>query len=141
MCLVGIWVLVPSVRNWVDLQMIDRQTSSHHLLLEMSRLHVPVPVPPNHLPGVDEVPQIEVLEPIMVDGLTLGPSTNLSEKRIREITIPPTELVSIDVEGDDGSDYLTREARSTRRSGSLMAPRTRSWSAGWSLVVRRGDGG
>jgi len=90
---------------------------------------------------MDEVPQIEVLKPIMADSLALGSSTDLSEKRIGEITIPPTKLVSIDVKGDDGGDCLTREARGTRRSGSLMAPRTRSWSTGRSLVVRRRDGG
>ena len=49
---------------------------------------------------MDEVPQIEVLEPIMADSLALGSSTDLSKKRIGEITIPPTELVSIDVKGD-----------------------------------------
>jgi len=90
---------------------------------------------------MDEVPQIEVLEPIMADGLALSSPTDLSEKRIGEVTIPPAELVTVDVERDGGGDCLTREARSTRRSGSLMAPRTRSWSAGRSLVVRRGDGG
>ena len=35
----------------------------------------------------------------------------------------------------------TREAGGTRRFGSLMTPRTRSGSAGRSLVVRRRDGG
>jgi len=90
---------------------------------------------------MDEVPQIEVLEPIMADGLALSSPTDLSEKRIREIMIPPTELVSVDIEGDGGSDCLTREAGSTRRFGGLMTPRTRSWSAGRSLVVRRRDGG
>jgi len=77
----------------------------------------------------------------MADGLTLGPSTNLSKKRIREIAIPPVKLVTIDIEGDDGSNCLTREAGGTRRFGGLMTPRTRSGSAGRSLVVRRGDGG
>jgi len=32
----------------------------NHLLLEMSRLHVPIPVPPNHLPSMNEVPKIEI---------------------------------------------------------------------------------
>jgi len=77
----------------------------------------------------------------MADGLALGPSTNLSKKRVGKITIPPAELVSIDVEGDDGGNCLTREAGGTRRFGGLMTPRTRSGSAGRSLVVRRGDGG
>jgi len=90
---------------------------------------------------VDKVPQIEVLEPIMADGLTLGPSTNLSEKRIREIVIPPAKLVTVGIEGDDGGNRLAREAGGTRRFGGLMTPRTRSGSAGRSLVVRRGDGG
>jgi len=90
---------------------------------------------------MNKVPQIEVLEPIMADSLTLGSSTDLSEKRVGKIAIPPAELVSIDVEGDGGGDCLTREARSTRRSRSLTTLRTRSWNAGRSLVVRRGDGG
>jgi len=90
---------------------------------------------------MDEVPQIEVLEPIMADGLTLGPSTDLSEKGVGKITISLAKLVTVDAEGDDGGDCLTREAGGTRRFGGLMTPRTRSWSAGWSLVVRRGDGG
>ena len=88
----------------------------------MSRLHVPEPVPPDHLPSVDEVPQIEVLEPIMTDGLTLGPSTNLSEKRIREIVIPPAKLVTVGIEGDSGSNCLTREAGGTRRFGGPDDP-------------------
>jgi len=107
----------------------------------MGRLHVPIPVPPNHLPGMDEVPQIEVLESIMADGLTLSSSTDLSEKRIGEITIPPAELVSVDIEGDGGGDWLTGETGSARRSGSLMTLGTRSGSAGRSLAMRRGNGG
>ena len=90
---------------------------------------------------MDEVPQIEVLESIMADSLALSPSTDLGKKRIGEVTIPPTELVTIDIEGDGGGNCLTREARRTRRFGSLMTPRTRSWSAGRSLIVRRRDGG
>ena len=107
----------------------------------MGQLHVPIPVPPNHLPGVDEVPQIEVLELIMADGLALSSSTDLSKKRIREATIPPAKLVTIDIEGDGGGDWLTREAGSTRWFGSLTTPRMRGRSMGRSLVVRRGDGG
>jgi len=77
----------------------------------------------------------------MADGLALSSSTDLSEKRIREITIPPAKLVTINVEGDGGGDRLTREAGSTRWFGSLTTPRTRSRSAGQSLVMRRRDGG
>jgi len=90
---------------------------------------------------MDEVPQIEVLKPIMADSLALGSSADLSEERIREITIPPAKLVSVDVEGDSGGDCLTREAGGTGRFGSLMTPRTRSGSTGRSLIVRRRDGG
>jgi len=53
---------------------------------------------------MDEVPQIEVLESIMADSLALSSSTDLSEKRIREVMIPPAKLVTVDVEGDSGSD-------------------------------------
>jgi len=120
---------------------LNRQTSSHHLFLEVGRLHVPIPVPPNHLPGVDEVPQIEVLESIMADSLALSSSTNLSKKRIREVTIPPAKLVTVDVERDGGGDRLTREAGSTRWFGSLTTQRTRSGGAGRSLAMRRGNGG
>jgi len=77
---------------------------------------------------MDEVPQIEVLESIMADGLALSSSTDLSEKRIREIMIPPAKLVTVNVEGDGGGDRLTREAGSTRWFGSLTTPRTRSRS-------------
>jgi len=90
---------------------------------------------------MDKVPQIEVLEPIMADSLTLGPSTDLSEKRVGKITISPAKLVTVNVEGDDGGDCLMRKAGSTGRFGSLMTPGTRSGSAGQSLVMRRGDGG
>jgi len=90
---------------------------------------------------MDKVPQIEVLESIMADSLALSLSTDLSEKRIREVTIPPAKLVTVDIEGDGGGDCLTREAGSTGRSGSLTTFGTRSWSTGRSLVVRRGDGG
>jgi len=90
---------------------------------------------------MDEVPQIEVLESIMVDSLALSSPTDLSEKRIGEVTIPPAELITVDIEGDGGGDCLMREARSMGRFGSLTTPRTRSGSVGRSLVVRRGDGG
>jgi len=107
----------------------------------VGRLHVPIPVPPNHLPGVNKVPQIEVLEPIVANGLALSPSTDLSEKRIGKEAISPAELVAVDVEGNGGSDWLTREAGSTRWFRSLTTPGTRSRSAGRSLVMGRGDGG
>jgi len=90
---------------------------------------------------MDEVPQIEVLESVMADSLALSSSTDLSEKRIGEVTIPPVKLVTIDIEGDGGGDCLTREAGSTRRSGSLMTLGMRSGGVGRSLIVRRGDGG
>jgi len=90
---------------------------------------------------VDKVPQIEVLESVVTNGLALSPSADLSEKRIREEAISPAELVTVDVERDGRGDRLTREARSTRWFGSLTTPRTRSGSTGQSLVVRRGDGG
>jgi len=90
---------------------------------------------------MNKVPQIKVLEPIVVNVLALSSSTDLSKKRIREVAISPAKLVAIDVEGDGGSDCLTREAGSTRWFGSFVTPRTRSGSAGRSLVMRRGDGG
>ena len=74
----------------------------------------------------------------MTDGLALSSSTDLSEKRIREVAISPAKLVTIDVEGDGGDDWLTREAGSTRRFGSLMILRMRSGSTGRSLVMGRG---
>ena len=61
--------------------------------------------------------------------------------RMREITIPPVKLVTVNVEGDGGGDRLTREAGSMRWFGSLKMPRMRSGSAGQSLVMRRRDGG
>jgi len=90
---------------------------------------------------MDEVPQIEVLKSIMTDGLALSLSTNFSKKRIGEVTIPPAKLITVDVKEDGGGDWLGREAGSTRRSGSLTTLGTRSWSTGWSLVVRRRNGG
>jgi len=90
---------------------------------------------------MDEVPQIEVLEPIVANGLALSPSTDLSKKRIRKEAIPPVKLVAINIKGDVGGDCLTREAGSTRWFGSLTTPRMRGGSTGRSLVVRRGDGG
>jgi len=53
---------------------------------------------------MDEVPQIEVLESIMTDGLALSSSTNFSEKRLGEVTIPPVKLITVDVKGDGGGD-------------------------------------
>ena len=78
---------IHNLRNGVNLQVLNHQTSSHHLLLEMSQLHIPKLVPPNHLPSMDEVSQIEVLEPIMVNGLALNPFADLSKKRVRGCTI------------------------------------------------------
>jgi len=51
------------------------------------------------------------------------------------------KLVVIDIEGDGGGDWLTREAGGARRFGSLTTPRTRSGSTGRSLATRRGDSG
>jgi len=90
---------------------------------------------------MDEVTQIEVLEPIVANRLVLSSSTDLSEKRVREETIPPAELVTVDVEGDSGSNCLMRETGSTRWFGSLTTLRTRSRGAGQSLAMRRWDGG
>ena len=95
----------------------------------------------DNLPSMDEVPQIEVLEPIVADSLALSSSANLSKKRIREEVISPTELVAVDIEGNGRGDWLTRKAGSRRRFWSLMTPRTRSRSMGQSLVMRRRDGG
>jgi len=95
---------------------------------------MPVPVPPNHLPRVNKVLKIEVLEPIMADGLALSPSTDFSKERVREKAISPAKLVTIDVEGDGRSDWLTREAGGARWFGSLTTLRTRSGSMGRSLV-------
>ena len=75
----------------------------------MSQLHVPIPVPPNHLPSMYKVLQIEVLESIVANGLALSLTTDLSKKRIREEAISPAKLVTVDVEGDGGSDCLMRE--------------------------------
>jgi len=77
----------------------------------------------------------------MVNGLALSPSADFCEERVREEAISPAELVSVDIKGDGGGDWLTRETGSTRRSGSLTTPGMRSGSAGRSLVVRRRDGG
>jgi len=120
---------------------LDRQTSSHHLLLEVARLYIPIPVPPNHLPGMNKVSQIEILEPVVANGLALSLSTNLSKERIREEAISPTKLVAVDVEDNGRGDWLTREAGSTRRFRSLTTPRMRSGSVGRSLVMGKGDGG
>jgi len=53
---------------------------------------------------MDKVLQIEVLEPIVVNGLALSLSADLSEKRIKEEAISPTKLVAVDIEGDGGGD-------------------------------------
>jgi len=66
----------------------------------------------------------------MVNGLALSPFADLGEKRVREEVVSPVKLIVIDIEGDGGGDWLTREARSARRFGSLMTPRTRSRGAG-----------
>jgi len=77
----------------------------------------------------------------MANGLALSPSADFCEERVRKEAISPTELVSVDVEGDGGGDRLTREAGSVRRSGSLTTLRMRSGSVGRNLVMRRRDGG
>jgi len=68
---------------------------------------------------MDKVSQIEVLEPIVANGLALSLSADLSKKRIGEEVVSPAELVVVDVEGDGGSDCLSREAGGARRLGSL----------------------
>jgi len=71
-----------------------------------------------------------------------GPTCRVfGKERVRKEAISPAELVAVDVEGDGGSDCLTREAGGTRQFGSLTTPRMRSRSTGWRLVMRRGDGG
>jgi len=90
---------------------------------------------------MNKVLQVEILEPVVADGLALSSPTNLSKKRIREEVISPAKLVTVDIEGDSGGNWLTREAGSTRWFGSLTTPRTRSRSTGRSLVMGRGDSG
>ena len=90
---------------------------------------------------MNKVSQVKILEPVVANRLALSLSTDLSKKRIREEAISPAKLIAVDVEGDGRGDWLTREAGSTRWFGSLTTPRTRSGSAGRSLVVGRGDGG
>jgi len=90
---------------------------------------------------MNKVSQVEVLEPVVANGLALSSSTDLSKKRIGEELISSTKLVAVDVEGDRRGGWLTREAGSTRWFGSLTTPRTRSRSTGRSLVMGRGDGG
>jgi len=90
---------------------------------------------------MNKVVQIEILEPVMVNGLALSSSTDLSKERIREEAISPAKLVAVDVEGDGRGDWLTREAGSMRWFRSLTTPRMRSGSAGRSLVMGKGDGG
>jgi len=77
----------------------------------------------------------------MANGLALSPSADFCEERVREEAISPAELVSVDLEGDGGGDWLMRETGSARRSGSLTTLGTRSGSAGRSLAMRRGNGG
>ena len=77
----------------------------------------------------------------MANGLALSPSADFCEERVKEEMISPAELVSVDVESDGGSDWLTREAGSTRWFGSLTTLGARSRSTGRSLVMRRRDGG
>ena len=76
----------------------------------------------------------------MTNGLALSLFADFGKRRIREKVFSPAELVAIDIEGDGGGDWLTREARGARQFGSLMTPRTRSGSTGRSLVVGRRDG-
>jgi len=64
----------------------------------------------------------------MANGLTLSLSADFCEERVREEAISPAELVSVDVEGDGGGDWLMRETGSARWSGSLMTLGTRSGS-------------
>jgi len=77
----------------------------------------------------------------MVNGLALSPFADFGKKGVREETVSPAKLVVIDVEGNGGGDWLTREAGGTRWFGSLTTLRTRSRSAGRSLAMRRRDGG
>jgi len=77
----------------------------------------------------------------MANGLALSPSADFCEERVREEVISPAELVSVDVEGDSGGDWLMREAGSTRWFRSLTTPRTRSGGVGQSLTMRKGNGG
>ena len=90
---------------------------------------------------MNKVSQVEILEPVVANGLALSSSANLSKKRIREEVISPAELVAVDVEGNSRGDWLTRKARSTRGFRSLTTPRTRSRSTGQNLIMGRRDGG
>jgi len=90
---------------------------------------------------MNKVSQVEILEPVVANGLALSSSTDLSKKRIGEEPISSAKLVAVDVKGNGGSDWLTRETGSMRRFGSLTTMRTRSGSTGRSLVMGRRDGG
>jgi len=103
----------------------------------MSQLHVPKPVPPNHLPSLDEVPKIKVFKPIVLNSLALSPFGDFSKKGIREEAVSPVKLVFVGVEGDSGNNRLTREASGARWFGSLLTPRTGSRSTGQRITRSR----
>ena len=72
--------------------MLECQTSSHHLFLEMGQLHVPELVLPDHLPSLDEVLKIEVLKPLRPNTLALSLFPDFSRVGIREEVVSPMAL-------------------------------------------------
>jgi len=79
---------------------------------------------------MNEVLKIEVLKPIMVNGLALSPFAHFGEERVRKEAVSPAKLVVIDVELDGGGDWLSRETGGVRWFRSLTTPRMRSGSTG-----------
>jgi len=75
---------------------------------------------------MNEVPKIEILKPIMANGLALSLFANFGEERVRGETVPPAKLVVVDIESDGGGDWLTREAGGAGWFRSLTTLRTLS---------------
>jgi len=119
---------------------VQLQTPSDPLLLEMRSLHVMELPPPLHPTGDHQIPDVKILEALP---LLLSAGLDVGQGGVRLEDVSPLVGILLMVEGKRlilVSQRTTREASGTRRLDTPM--RARGWSTrGDLLTMRRRDGG
>jgi len=120
--------------------MVQLQTPSDPLLLEMRSLHVMELPPPLHPTGDHQIPDVKILEALP---LLLSMGLDVGQGGVRLKDVSPLVGILLMVEGKrliPVFQRTTREASGARRLDTPMRARGQSARSGL-LAVRRRDGG
>jgi len=120
--------------------MVQLQTPSDPLLLEMGSLHVMELPPPLHPTGDHQIPDVKILEALP---LLLSTGLDVSQGGVRLEDVSPLVGILLMVEGERlilVFQRTTREASGTRRLNAPTRARGRN-TRGNLLAMRRRDGG